>query len=549
MNLLNKLLHQKFANAAMVVIVCVLTVSGCVSQSASDTPSPYLAIEAKELNQLAEQAIETFSGPGMAIGIVHRGEIDHIQGYGLRDFESSARVDEDTLFRLASTSKAFTAAALAILVDEGKITWDDKVIEIIPEFKMQETWVTNEFTIKDLLIHRSGLVSGAGDSMLWPEPSGFSRQEVIQSLRFLTPKYGFRSQYAYSNVFYITAGEIIERISGHTYEDFVEQRIFAPLGMNCFAGDMPLSAMDNIARPHGDVAGDLYAIDRNAIKGRATVSAAAGGLVCNVSGMAEWIKLLLNDGKTAAGEAIFSKKELAQMWRSQTILSMSKREAERNQSNFKTYALGWRKNDMYGEEVISHTGTLSGMQAYLALVPEQELGVIILNNGSNGSLRGAMMQEILSAYLNPKDTTDWIADFYQYQQQAEQRYLAKLSIPQGSNTVILEENAYTGAFADIWYGGVNITEAKSAANDTKQSELSIEFEKMRNLKGKLTPFDQHTFVIHFDDSNAASPAFIEFIVDAEQQVSGFTLRPFSDKIRDNHAYRDMVFNRLSLGGD
>ncbi|QDP02788.1 serine hydrolase [Thalassotalea sp. PS06] len=545
-----KLLSSVFQRNPFLSLLAAATLfslAGCASKI--DNQAPYLAIPKADLNLLSERALAQFYVPGVAVGIVHRGEVVHLQGYGVRDFEQPDTVDQDTLFRLASTSKAFTSAALAILVDEGKIDWDDKVTEYIPEFQMQQDWVSDEFTVKDLLVHRSGLVGGAGDSLLWPEPSGFSRQEIIDSLKYLTPKYGFRSQYAYSNVFYITAGEIVERVSGMPYEDFVDLRLFAPLGMNCFAGDMPADAMNNIATPHGDVAGDLFAIDRNGIQGKATVSAAAGGLVCNVSGMAEWMKLLLNDGKTDSGEALFSKKQLAQMWRSETILSMSKREAERTQSHFKTYALGWRKNDMYGHQVISHTGTLSGMQAYLALVPEQQLGVILLNNGSNGSLRGAMMQEILSAYLKPEDETDWVADYYQYQQQAEQRYLANLSTPQGSNTVLFEENAYAGEYADVWYGGVNITQAKSGTKDLEQSELRIEFEKMVNLKGKLTPFDQHTFVINFDDRNAASPAFIEFVVDAEQQVTGFTLRPFSDKVRDNHAYRDMVFNRLSLGGD
>ncbi|TKB46351.1 serine hydrolase [Thalassotalea mangrovi] len=526
-----------------------MQLSGCASNSSPDSQTPYLAIPESQLNQFSDQALQQFYAPGMAVGIVHRGEVVHLQGYGLRDYQGVESVNENTLFRLASTSKAFTSAALAILADEGKIDWDDKVIEHIPAFNMQQEWVTQEFTIKDLLTHRSGLVGGAGDSMLWPEPSGFNRQEIIENLQYLTPKFSFRSKYAYSNVFYITAGEIIERVSGMAYEDFIDQRIFAPLGMNCFAGDMPAPVMANIARPHGDIAGDIYPIDRNGIHGTATVSAAAGGLVCNASGMSEWLRLLLNDGKTAAGEQLISPKQLQNMWRSQTILPMSDEEQQRNQGHFKTYALGWRKNDMFGEEVISHTGTLSGMQAYVALVPEHELGVIILNNGSNGSLRAAMMQEILSAYLNPEDETDWIDYFYQKQLKDEQKYLANLSVPNGSNTVSLPIKKYTGEFRDIWFGDVSITPSTGPATG---EGLRIAFAKMVNLAGTLSPFDDHSFVIHFDDRNAASPALIEFTVSSEDKVTGFTLRPFSTKVRDNHAYRDMEFNRLdevATGGD
>ncbi|TLU65313.1 serine hydrolase [Thalassotalea litorea] len=542
LTLLPRTLRQKIA----IFVIPILSISACANGPDTATTQPYLPMPASALNQIAEQALERFYAPGMAIAVVHRGDVVHLKGYGLRDYQAPDNVDENTLFRLASTSKAFTSAALAILVDEGKIRWDDKVIDHIPEFQMQDHWVSGEFTIKDLLTHRSGLVSGAGDSMLWPEPSGFSREEIINNLKFLTPKSSFRSQYAYSNVFYITAGEIVERISGQTYEDFVEQRIFAPLAMNCFAGDIPSSAMKNIARPHGDIDGDVYAIDRNGIKGSATVSAAAGGLVCNVSGMSQWIKMLLNNGKTEQGEQIFSPRQLQMMWRSQTILPLSGLEKRRNQGNFKTYALGWRKNDMYGEEVISHTGTLSGMQAYLALVPEHELGVIILNNGSNGSLRGAMMQEILSAYLNPQDTTDWIADYYREQQIAEQKYLANVSVPQGSGSVLLAPTAYTGDFQDAWYGDVKIS--STDLND-QESDLTIQFAKMVNLAGTLTPFDQHAFVINFDDRNAASPALIEFSVDLQEQVTGFTLRPFSNKLRDNHPYRDMHFIRQRESND
>jgi len=490
-------------------------------------------LSAPEIKSVVTKAMETFYVPGMSVGIVHQGKVVHLQGYGIKDMHSKAKVDGDTLFRLASTSKAFTSASLAILVDDGKIHWQDKVTDYLPNFRMMEHWVTGEFTIRDLLTHKSGLVSSAGDSMLWPEPSGFSRNEIIENLRYLTPEYSFRSKYAYSNLMYITAGEIVAKVTGQSWESFVDERIFQPLNMHCYAGDIPKSSMTNIAIPHGERRGKLFTIPRNGINGTATVSAAAGGIVCNSRGMLHWLQAFLDKGVNSNGQAIFSEKQLNNMWKSHTILSMSKEEKIRNNNHFRTYGLAWRKSDYLGHELISHTGTLSGMQAYVALIPELELGIVLLNNGDNSGARSSVMQSLLRGFIPNAKQIDWVADYKRERAERLAKYLAKNKTPKGSGKVLLANDKYTGSFEDHWFGGLSIKKTKRG--------LRISSEKMTTLQGTLEPFNDHTFVIRWDNKNAASDAFIHFKVNVSGEVESFELRPFKTKASINHEYRDMLF--------
>ena len=493
-----------------------------------------------------KQALQAFSTPGMAVGIVYQGKTLHLKGYGLREINRPEKIDDKTLFRLASVSKAFTAASIALLVDEGKLNWQDKVTDYIPEFKMQDHWVTGEFTIKDLLTHKSGLVSGAGDSMLWPEPSGFTRIEIIHNLRYLTPEYSFRSQYAYSNVLYIVAGELVAKVSNMPWADFVEQHIFKPLNMSCYAGDIPLNMRTNIASAHGDNNGELFIIPRNAILGKETVSAPAGGIVCNAKSMINWLKLLLNQAKNIKNSALnngdsretvtlFSTEQFKQLWHSETLLPISEHAQNYDQTFFKTYALGWRKANFLGYQLVSHTGTLSGYQAYIALIPKLELGVILLNNGSNSGARAAVMQTILRAFINPEDNTNWVTHYQAYRQLQQQKYLAKHQKPQGSGKVWYDLNAYAGTYKDKWFGKVTITETMKT--------LYFSAEKMPQLHGTLIPFNQHSFVVNWDNKNAANDALLSFKTNITGEVTHFTMTPYTNNVSISHEYRDMIFLR------
>jgi CubicO group peptidase (beta-lactamase class C family) len=192
------------------------------------------SVRPSEIDSLVERTMKTFHVPGIAVALIKDGRTILVKGYGVRSLITKLPTDENTLFAIASNTKAFTAAALGILADEGKLTFDDKVIDYIPGFRLYNPYVTEEFTIRDLLTHRSGMGLGAGDLMIWPEPSLFTREDIIHNLRYLKPVSGFRTQYDYDNLLYIVAGEVVARASGMPYEDFIEKRIIQALGMSTF---------------------------------------------------------------------------------------------------------------------------------------------------------------------------------------------------------------------------------------------------------------------------------------------------------------------------
>lgn len=498
----------------------------------------------KSLEKTIDKALETFHTPGMAVGIIHKNNIVLSKGYGEANVESGLDVNAQTYFRLASTSKAFTSAALAILVDEEKISWNDKVINYLPEFQLYDPYVTREFTIVDLLTHRSGLLSGAGDSMIWPEPSGFSREEVIQNLRYLSPEYSFRARYAYSNVMYISAGELVAKVSGMSFENFVEQRIFKPLGMNCFVGDIPKLNLANVAMAYGynDERG-IYPVPRNSISAKGQMSAAAGGMVCNVEDMLKWLSALLSKNNLP-----FSETQLDEMFYPQTILSVSKLDRQWDNTLFKSYGLGWRLANVGELEVISHTGTLSGYQAYVLLVPKLELGVVILNNGSNSAARGSVMQTIVKSYMekagyiNSKQQ-DWIANYVEYLDEREQKYLERFEQPVASAPMSIKDEQVIGEYKDKWFGSFIL---ENSGKTTKNGEpiIRISSNRMQTLKGTLIPFQDATYKIEWDNKNAASDAFMHFKLNVKREIIGAELHPFSVDTIINHEYRDMEFTKV-----
>ncbi len=504
---------------------------------ADTRPVNQLPPQLSDLPATIDKSLKQFYTPGMSVGIIQDGKTVYLAGHGLRDVKNQLPVTPDTWFRLASTSKAFTAATVAQLVDEEKLNWHTPVTDVLPEFQMQDPWVTREMDVTDLLTHRSGLVSGAGDSMLWPEPSGFSRADIIHNLRYLTPDYSFRRHYSYSNVMYITAGEIVGRLTESSWEARLQERIFAPLDMECFGGDVPEHVLENraISYGHNDERG-IYQIPRNQIARQGIVSAAGGGVSCNASSMLKWLQMWLDGGKLPSGDALLSESAYNTMLTAQTLLPIDETDEAWDNTHFKAYGLGWRLIDVYGHQVISHTGTLSGYQAYVAFVPELKLGVVLLNNGSNYGARGSIMQTILKAYMpDTGNKQDWIANYQTYQDKQEQKYLARHTVPRGNGDILLEADAYSGVFEDAWFGNLTISEGRHS--------LRIQSEKMPTLAGTLEPYEGHTWVIRWDNQNAASDAFIRYEVNGAHQVTGFTLHPFSERESNNHEWRDMHFTK------
>jgi len=475
--------------------------------------------------ELAGQAMTAFSVPGMAIGIVKSDKVLLSSGYGIREIGEPEPVDTRTLFKIASNSKAFTTAALAVLVDDGAIAWDGLVIDYLPGFRMYDPWVTAGFTVTDLLTHRSGLKPFVGDMMLWPEPNAFTAADIIHALRYFEPVSGFRSRYAYDNLLYIVAGQIIPQVSGKTWGGFVEERLMRPAGMKrCFADRIPQREMRNLAAPHGVIEGKLRVIERSRIPAQPPVSAAAGGIVCSVEDMLTWVRTQLGHGTTPGGKVLFSAAQSAEMWKPQMILGVSERDYELNRTHFKAYGLGWRLADVYGYKEVSHTGTLAGMKSYVVMLPELELGVVLLTNGSSSAARTAVMNTIVRSFM-PVEQLDWIQMMLDEQQaaQAEQRSAAADSAVESETCAPCASpdlSALAGTYRDPWFGDVNIR--------LVDGQLVFEAEKSPKLSGPLSHRQGNRFVIRWTDRTLEADAYVQFETDKDGKVTSITMLKLDD---------------------
>ena len=270
----------------------------------------------EEIDQIIELSLDAFEVPGMSVSVVFDGSVYYAKGHGIAEINEPTRVDDKTLFQIASVSKAFTAAALAILVDEGKLGWDDPVIDYLPDFRMYDAWVTREFTIRDLLTHRSGLPLGAGDLLMFPEAET-SREEIIRAMRYLKPSTSFRSEYAYDNLMYIIAGEVVASAAGSSFEDFLEERLLFPLGMNDCSATLSRASENAVrATPHIEVDDKL----QTTLSLESDVGAAAGGINCSARSMALWAAFILDKGKNAEGEQLISSAQVEQLLKPVTLL-------------------------------------------------------------------------------------------------------------------------------------------------------------------------------------------------------------------------------------
>lgn len=406
------------------------------------------------LDSYYSKALTDWNVPGMAIAIVKDDSVIFAKGYGVREVGKPDKVDKNSLFAIASNTKAFTSAALAILVDEGKLNWDDKVIKYLPWFQLYDPYVTYNMTVRDLLCHRSGLTTFSGD-LLWYATT-YSREEVIKRAKYLKPKYGFRERYGYSNIMFLTAGEIIRVISGKPWEVFITERFLKPLGMNrTLTSTTQLKGADNVAMCHTDYEDKVISIPYLNWDNIAP----AGSLISSVSDLSKWIKLQLNRGKLGTAQ-LFSTARSREMWSPNTIQNVSSSSEKLFPStHFKAYAMGWGVFDYLGKKIVSHSGGYDGMISYTCLVPEENLGFVILTN-KNSSLCNPLMYKTLDMFLGGGNT-DWSAmmlentkkslEMEKKKKDEDEKDRIKDSHP------TLDLKAYEGIYGGELYGNAKIT--------------------------------------------------------------------------------------------
>ena len=500
------------------------------------------SLNEESIGQLASQAMKEFQVPGMAIGIVKDGKVFYAAGHGVREIGKPGAVDTDTMFRIASASKAFTTAALALLVDRGEVAWDGAVIDYLPELRMHDPWVTANISLVDLLAHRSGLAPHAGDLLLWPVPNDYGKEDIIHALRYFPLERGFRRGYTYDNVLYIVAGEVVTRVSGQSWGEFVDENIMQALDMDrCFAGRVPERRMRNTAAPHGLVEGELQVIERNRIPAEPTKFAPAGGVVCSLSDMLTWVQLQLDRGTAAEGERLFSEEQAERMWTPHNGLGVSRSARELHGTNFSAYGLGWRLRDVHGYLEVSHTGSLDGMRAHALMVPELDLGIVVLANGSSSAARSAVMYTLEYAFLDT-EPVDWLA-YYLEQSAAAATEAAPGPDPADASATAAaplpprELATYAGLYRDPWFGDVTITETPGG--------LAFEAERSPQLSGPMAHHSGDQFFVRWNDRSLEMDAFVRFDTDPGGRVRAMSLeRKLEDGQYDPDHFQYLDFTRV-----
>ncbi len=491
----------------------------------------------KEIDTLVMRSMKAFDVPGIAVAVIKDGKVIHSRGYGVRSLNTMQPVDENTLFGIASNSKAFTAAALGILVDEGKIKWDDKVRNYIPEFKLYSPFVTEEFTIRDLLTHRSGMGLGAGDLMFFPDSSDFTLKDILHNLQFLKPVSSFRTKYDYDNNLYIVAGEVVARVTGGSWDDFVEQRILKPLGMTHSAGSFDrLKDKSDVIDGHAPVNGKVQVIARSSL----AVGHSAGGINSSIADLSKWVLLHLADGKYGDNmdKRLFSHDVHEEMWTPQTIIPIHN--PGPYNTHFGAYGFGFFITDVKGYKQLTHTGGLEGMVTQITMIPELNLGIIVLTNQQEGGAFSSITNQIKDAYLGIKGT-DRVKEYSAMRNGAitmEKKLLDSIwhEIDEaGKKNTNTDFSIYYGTFTDKWFGDIFISQ--------KNGKLWFDSKRSPKLTGQMFPYKGNSFVVKWRDRSMDADAFVIFCLDENGKASGITMKAISPLTDFSYDFQDLDFHR------
>ncbi len=496
-----------------------LTKLAAIALLAGSTFSSWAQVDTNKIDDVIKASMARFDVPGMAVAIVENDKVIFAKGFGVTNLDTNKKVNKDTLFGIASNTKAFTTAALAKLVDEGKLSWDDRVIDHLPEFRLYDSYVTREMRIRDLLSHRSGL--GQGDLMIWPSTDK-SVDEILAGLQYLKPASSFRSKYAYNNLMFVTAGEVVARVSGMSWNDYIEKNILQPLHMdNSRAGFSRIPKSNkNWATGHIPMDGTLYPFFVNYLED----FRGAGAIASSVSDMSQWLRTQLAGGKMPSGEQLFSEKQQAQMWHPHITSMASKSAFESYHQQFRGYGLGWSIEDYHGFKKLGHGGGILGMVSQVTLLPEKKLGIVILSNQQAFGALSAVTHEVLEDALELEDK-DWVEDLAKSHFEGKQQAYAnaKPEAPADYQPQLPNIN-YTGTLHDDWYGDVIIEQL--------DGKLRIDFTHTKRLKGTLEHYTGNTFIVKWDEKLLEADAFIRFEMSSQNRVNSAKMRAVSTQVTD-----------------
>jgi len=486
-----------------------------------------------DLDRWVERALQTFAVPGIALAIVKDDRVVVAKGYGVRKLGDPAPVDGRTLFGIASNTKAFTATALGLLVEEGKIEWDAPVVRYLPAFAMWDPFVTRELTVRDLLVHRSGLGLGAGDLLWWPA-STYDRKEIARRLRFIPPATSFRTAYAYDNVLYLIAGELIEAVSGKSWEDFISTRILARVGMTGSSVRLSTSsAGGNVATTHAPVDGKVRAIKPF----DSDNTNPAGGILSSAEDIGKWIRVQLAEGRLPDGSRLFSAATARQLTTLVTPMPMNDPPPELPplKMNFHGYALGFDVRDYRGHKVMMHTGGLPGFVSRVAMIPDVNAGVAVLTNQESGAAFDSIAFHILDHYLGAPPF-DWIDGYRRVVERLNAATAAaEKSAAAGRDAQAkpsLAPRQYAGTYRDAWYGDIAIAE--------ENGRLVMRFSHTPLLVGDLEHWQHDSFVVRWRDRELRADAYVTFALNPDGSIDQAKMQAVSPATDFSFDFQDLL---------
>ena len=522
--------------AALLVFACpAWSQSPDTAPEAALSASPALPPQLQDFGAYVDGARKQFDVPGIAVAIVKDGQVVMEQGFGVKETGKSGAVDAHTLFAIASNTKAFTAAALQMLAEQGKLKMDDRVIDHLPWFQMSDPYVTREMRIRDLLAHRSGLGLGAGDLLYWP-PTKYSTKEVVQRLRDVPLATSFRSAYAYDNILFAVATLVIEETSGQSYADFLRDHLFKPVGMDESLVDM------TYLKPGMDVAVGHAKFDFKDLRPVPPMAwvnnPGAGGIYASVHDLAKWMNVQLAGGQLPGGDVrLFKEESQKQMWSMLTPMKIGEPpvpELAATKPNFAGYGEGWFLSDYRGHRLVWHTGGWPGMVSRLTLVPELKLGVVVLTNQESGAAFNAVTYRVLDAYLG-NDKTDWVAAYAaavkKSEANADDSWKKHEAARDKNSRPSLPLDKYAGTYRDPWYGDIAVAQ--------EGGKLRMRFGKTPQLVGTMTPWQHDTFLVRWDDRSLNADAFVTFSLDADGGIREVRMQPISPLTDFSFDFQDL----------
>jgi len=482
--------------------------------------------------------------PAVSIALVKDGKPLLTRGYGLRKQGERRQVDQNTLFAIASNTKAVTCAGLAMLVDQNRLSWDAPVKHYLPGFTLSDPWIGEKITVRDLVSHRAGFGLGAGDLLFWPN-SDRTREEIMAAVPFVPIQHGFRSRYDYCNLMFVVAGEVLATVSGMPWERFVQTRILNPLGMADTLPIMQEADPSRSALPHGRIGpplryqGPMQPIGKSIQEvWNWSSAAAAGGFVTTPVDWAKWIGVQLSGGVLPNGQRLWSEAQSREMWKPNIIIGSSPGPTAQlpGRAIASTYALGWQVQDYRGERMISHGGGAPGYISGTVLFPGRNVGFSYFTNAEEAitrALRGGIADIVLG-----KADFDWVADSARIQAEGVEsaaKAAAEIDARQAAGAPpSLPLDAYVGTWRDPWYGDIVI--------DRRGRGLWLTFSRTPSLKGPLEPYDGNTFRTRFPDKREED-AFITFALEEGKPVSA-TMKAVSPDADFSYDYHDLRLSRV-----